>query len=283
MAPGLKVKANTKLLEMQVEKAKDVDFALLDDLGAHRGRHQQVVPRGRRRPGGPALGDQDHDHGRGQDRAALADIARIRDMQKARKAAMAAATEVEKRPRAPKASRRSSRRLSARRSACRRRPTSSGTTAGEQEAVQDARCLPQVQGVAEQKIATQPEKKAALETEKAALKATLKAQQEIIENPKGVIAKAASGLKNKAGKLLGKALATSAGKFIARKLAYAIPILNVLALAWDIVEIVGVFRKLFSGAKLGFDGGDDEGETKGDNRAPPAAAAHGARRGRRER
>ena len=48
------------------------------------------------------------------------------------------------------------------------------------------------------------EKKAALETEKAALKATLKAQTEILEHSQGIIPKAASGLKSKAGALDGQ-------------------------------------------------------------------------------
>lgn len=117
------------------------------------------------------------------------------------------------------------------------------------------------------------------ETEKAALKATLKSQGEVLKRSEGVIRKADSGLKSKAGGLMGKALGTTAGKAIARKLAYAIPILNVIAIAiaWDIIEIVGVFRKLWNGAKIGFGGdGGDEGDAEGDKQGSAGGGAKDA-------
>ena len=277
LAPGLKVKANTKLLEMQVEKAKDVDFALLTISVLIEGDISKWFLEAAGVPEDQRSGIKITITGEAKIAPQLADIARIRDMQKARKAGMAAATEVEKA--ATRAKALETELQAAEREA--KRLQKEADKLGDygrknKKRFKTREAFDKFKDSQKQKIATQLEKKAALETEKAALKATLKAQQEIIEHSKGVIAKAASGLKSKAGKLLGKALATSAGKFIARKLAYAIPILNVLALAWDIVEIVGAFRKLWNGAKLGFGGGDDEGETKGDKQGSAGGGGHKA-------
>ena len=267
LAPGLKVKANTKLLEMQVEKAKaDVDFALITISVLIEGDITKWFLEAADVPEDRRSGIKITITGEAKIAPQLSDIARIRDMQKARKQAMAAATEVEK---AAKRANVVHRELEAVEKQAKQLEKHADSfkkwDAKAKKQFKSHKAWKKAKNEAAARLKDKLKTKAALETEKAVLKTTLKAQGEILERSKNVIANAASGLKSKAGKLLGKALATSAGKFIARKLAYAIPILNVLAIAWDIIEVVGVFRKLWNGAKIGFGGGDDgdSGDDKG--------------------
>ena len=74
------------------------------------------------------------------------------------------------------------------------------------------------------------------EAEKKALKQTLKAQTAALKKATGVMHRAATGLKSKAGRAMGEGLATQAAQTVARFLAKVIPIVNIISTLWDLTD-----------------------------------------------
>jgi hypothetical protein len=276
--PGLKFKANAKLLETQIDLAKsDAEFALLTIAFALEGNVTEWfldamgVPKDKRSKTKITLS------GEAKLTPQLSDIARLRDMWKARKEmeqsakvisdtadrAKAVEREVSTAEKEIKAARKEVRALEKEAEAFKGFGKRQQKRFGSQKAYDEARQKVEDKiARAEAKATASAERKAALKIEQKALRRTLEAEVKVLERSRGIMAKAASGLKSKASKAIAKLVATRAGKVVAKFLAHAIPIINAIAFLSDAYDIAKGLWALLHGAKLGF-GGGDEGDPSG--------------------
>ena len=280
--PGLKAKLNTKLFEASLTRAEDgkwkgPDINVLTLSVILEGDITKWFLDAMQVPDEDRAGVKVTVSGEAKLAPELADVARLRDLWRQNRARVKAAEELDKAAVRAKTVQRGLKAAEAEITTAekelkgfqgygKRRARQYGSRAAYEEAKKEAAA----------KLARLTEKRAALEAERVVLKQSIKKQNRVLEAAAKAIEKATKGLKGKAGAILGKVMATRAGKLVGKFLLHALPIINFLSVAWDIYDVVTSIRDIL---KHGLGIGGDDGTEGGTAQAPGSGAPGSGQQG----